>query len=108
MLEVVKDQHPASSADHGSQAIDQSLVARFAHPERLSHRRRDQVGIGDRCERDKDDVVWIAARKPNRTLNRDPRLADAARTGQRDEPSVTATEQIADRFDFSVTPNELR
>ena len=47
----------------------------------------DSVGISDVCELDEPHVHQLRLQHFSRRLDRQPCLADAARTDQRDEPS---------------------
>ena len=85
MLEVVKHEEHLAIGQVASQALGRCR-ARVLH-EREARRdgRRDQAGIRDRIERHQPRAVLELAGRSSGELDRQPRLARAARPGQRDE-----------------------
>ncbi len=70
-------------------------------------RSREHVGrIAERCEWHPEDAVWIQVAGRARCLQREARLADAARTGQRDEPRVVDGEQRRELGQLALAPEE--
>ena len=86
LLEVVEDeQHPAFAQRLGN-AVDHGPVRLVGHADRARNGRRDQLPFPDRFQRDEPDAVGEVVGGGGRDLQRQTRLADATRPGERQQP----------------------
>ena len=86
LLEVVEDeQHPAFAQRLGD-AVDHGPVRLVGHADRARDGRRDQLPFPDRLQRDEPDPVGEVVGGGGRDLQRQTRLADATRPGERQQP----------------------
>ena len=76
--------------------------------ERLGERRDEQVRVAQRRQRHPPDAVGIRLGRLGRRLDREPRLAGAARPGQRQEPRRSPCEQLHDLGQLVLAPEERR
>ena len=100
MLEVVQQEQQTVVADR--------CRKRVLRPERLSGGGQDECGISERGERDPPDAAVVVVRSRGRSLQREPRLAAATRTGQRHQPDVRAPEQGSNLVDLPLAAEERR
>ena len=84
----------------------QRLVLR--QQQRLRDRPLDERGILDRCERREDGPVGELLPVPARGLERETRLADPARPGQRDQPDVVAAQRRPQLVELRIAADERR
>ena len=73
--------------------------------ERLCDRLADERRVAERCEADPEDAGLELRHELGRRFDRKPRLARAARAGQR-EQSRTVSEQRCELPDFSLPADE--
>ena len=104
LLEVVEDEEGGAGSQPVHDHVAGGPAARFAEPEGARDLRGHEPGVAHRVEGDEEDAVREAVDRVAGHLDREPRLAGAARTGQRDEP--VARQQPVDRDPFGVAPDE--
>ena len=106
MFAVVDDQQEPLRA----QELDDALEERQPGPGRDTERHRDdvdqRVGLVGRRELAQPDTARVLRRELGSDLHRQPRLADATRAGEGDEPMVD--EEVANLFHLVVAPDERR
>lgn len=94
MLEVVEhQQHPPVGQERCQGRADR-VIAVPRPTERAGDRRAHEGGVGDRAEIDERDAVGERGPELGRESQREPRLAGARRTRQRDESHVRTKEQL--------------
>src|SRR5262249_26758255 len=76
--------------------------------ERLHHRRRNQLGLEDRRQRDERGAVGKVRLDAARSLDGESRLPHAAEAGQGDEPNAVAANEVDDRVDLAGATDERR
>ena len=76
--------------------------------QRRADRGQDELHVPDRLQPDPPDAVLVLLDHLGRCLHRQPRLAGAARTGQRQQPPVLAPQQAEHLPEFLLTPDERR
>ena len=79
LLEVVEHEQQRAVRERAGQPVEHAAVGAVGEPERAGERREDVPGVADRGERDEPRAVGELRRQPARELEREPRLADAAR-----------------------------
>src|SRR5205085_2344816 len=84
------------------------ILRRIGKVERLENRARDDGRVVDRRELGHPRAVPELGREPPRELDREPRLADAADPGQRDEPDVVAPAELGERRELALAAEERR
>ena len=91
VLAAVEDKEDALVAQRVDDRRQQLLAGHLADPEDVCDGWRHRAGIGDDAEVDKPNAVVevIPAELCARSLDREPRLADAAGAVQRDEATRT-------------------
>ena len=82
------------------------LAGDLPHAERLGDRRDDEVGIGDRGQRDEPDAVRERLDQLRADLQAEPRLAGAARSGQGHDAGALLLQQRARRGDLRFAAEE--
>ena len=85
LLEVVEDEQHLAVAQRLGDAVDHGPVRLVGHADRSSDGRRDQLPFTDRLQRDEPDPVGEVVGGGRRNLQGQPRLADAARPGERQQ-----------------------
>jgi hypothetical protein len=106
LLEVVEQEEDPAAVDRGGKLLLQGVAGDLAGAERLGDRRQDQRLVGDGAERDEGDAVRERRRRPAGYLDRQPRLADAAGTGQGQQADVLALQEVEAGCDLSLAANE--
>src|SRR5688500_14513304 len=94
VLAVVEDDENTLRSQPFRQSLNNGAPALFANIECRSDRVRYEAGVGERRKLDEPDTVLESVGGSGRDLDREARLADAARSGQRYEP--LAREQVPD------------
>src|SRR4029077_4783810 len=79
------------------------LAARLSDSHRLTDHGRDQTRIAYRRERNKMSATRKAFRKSTRHLQREARLANPARTRNRDQTHILAQDEFCGRGDFLLS-----
>ena len=97
LLEVVQQQQQLPFPD--------VLMEPLPRPERLRDRRKHQVGVAQPRQLDPEDAGLEVGHQLPGHLDREPRLARAARTGQRDQ-ARPALEQRGQLLDLAFAPDE--
>ena len=69
-------------------------------------RRKDQRGVVEQIERHEDHTVRELTGDGGGGLNREPRLANAAGSGQRHQRDIVAQQQGADRGHFLLAADQ--
>ncbi len=105
LLEVVEQEQHAPVAEVGREHVLQRL-ARLADLERLGERVSEQRRILHRREVDEDDAVAQLRSELLRGCDRKPRLARAARAGERDQTHVVAPQERRDRGHLEATTHQ--
>ena len=82
MLAIVEDQQQPLFGDAPAQRLDQGLVARLLYTERLRRDIGNQCGIVEWRKVDEENTVAIGILHFGRELQREPGLADSARTDE--------------------------
>ncbi len=108
LLEIVEDEEQVFRPQRGGELFRRRPVGEFAQAQGVGDRRDDEVGIADRREGDKHGAVGEYYFQLGSGLDGEARLADAAGTGQRDEPDLGATQEIANGNDLLFPANERR
>jgi hypothetical protein len=108
LLEVVEDQQQVPIAEVPHHAAGERPVARLAHAEGLRDRRGDEVRVASRGEGDEGDAGGEVRREDLGHPQRQARLADAARTGQRQEADAPVPEEVAERGDLALPSDQRR
>lgn len=108
MLKIIQHKQQLFVAQGFLQALLDGAIRRFPHTQGLGNRRADQVGIADRRQRDKVDAIDKMVEQVRRHLQRQPRLADAAGAGQREQTNLFLQQQVLDGGQVMVAPNERR
>ena len=83
VLEVVQDEQDLPLVQLADQVVHQRPVPGVLQPEALRDGRRHQLRIPDGCQRHEIDTVWVVGRHLGGQRDAQPRLAAAARAGQR-------------------------
>ena len=83
-------------------------VAGLVEPERLRDRRQEQRGVGHRLERHEPHAVREQFDGLGCRVEREARLAGAARSGERHEAYVFGREQRLERLQLIGSPDERR
>ena len=86
LLGVVEDQQQVPVADVVEQGVEHGAPRRLADPERGSRGAGHQIGFCHRCQLDEPHPVAGPIQGIGRQLQRQPGLADPARTRDRDQP----------------------
>ena len=90
LLEVVEHEQRLAIGQVAGEAVERCRPRRFHEREARRDRRDDQLRIADRVEGDEPRAILELAGHPSRELDRQPRLARAAGTGQRDQALLAA------------------
>ena len=88
MLAVVQHQQQAPAGQPVPHDVRRRPARLVGHAQRARHRRGHQVRVGQRRQLDQPDAVRVVAGHRPRRLQRQARLADAARPGQRQQPGL--------------------
>ena len=99
VLEVVEHEQRPARREVVAERLDDRPIGALGDPERVARSRRRRARGPRGRERDEVDAVREAVREVGRGLDREPRLARAARPGERDEPDVVAAQQRHDLGD---------
>ena len=108
MLGVVEDQQEALVAQIRDQRGHDRRPASLRRLQGLRNRRRHEAGIGNGSQRHEADAIGVPFGKVRGDPDSQPRLADAAWTGQRHEPSRLLPKESADRLNLPRTAVERR
>ena len=108
LLEVVEHQEQVFRPQRGGELLRRRPVGEFAQVQGVGDRRDDEVGIADRREGDEDRAVGEVRLQFGRHFDRQARLADPAGTGQRDEPDLGASQQVADGRELPLPADQRR
>jgi hypothetical protein len=88
LLEAVQDEQQRALREVVPQTFEVGRAGRREWTKRLRDRRRDELGIGDRPQRDERAAVFELVGQSARELERKPRLADSAGAGDREQANV--------------------
>jgi hypothetical protein len=97
VLEVVEEQEELTTTEEPGQIVGRA--------DRLRHLRVEQRWIREPDERYPEDAVALRADELRRDLECEPRLAGAARTGERDEP-LAVREHRDELLDLALPADE--
>ncbi len=86
MLAIVENEQQAPRADRARNRLRRNLLAFLLDGEHAGDRRRHQARIGQRRQFDQQPVGIVSRRRRSCRLQRQRRLADAARPDQADDP----------------------
>jgi len=86
MLTVVEHEQQSAITDEPDQRVISRAAWLIGQAQRPRHRNPHDVGMGDRREVDVPHAVGNLIRQLTGHLDRQPGLASATRTGQRDQP----------------------
>ena len=75
-------------------------------PDRLRDRRQHKLDLADRLQPDQPDPVRKGIPQPSGHVQRQPRLADPAGTGQRDQPHSRTAQQIIEVGQLDIAPDQ--
>ncbi len=92
--------------EEGPQALVKPLPGSGGNANRLGNRHGHEVGISQGGQRNEDGPIVEGVRDTGRDLNREPGLAGAAWTRDRDKPHIGAFQQSANRFDVALPADE--
>jgi hypothetical protein len=104
MLTVIHDEQERFGPESVGQRFDHVTAGLLGHAQSGRDRLRDQRRVRDRRELREPHSVWIAFHHVGGYLEREPGLARPARTGKRDEASLT--EQPFDLGDLPLAADE--
>ena len=86
LLEVVEDEQHAARSDGLGDAVEERPGGQLRHADHARDRRRHELAFPDGLERHEPDPVREVVRCRRGDLQRQAGLADAARSGQREQP----------------------
>ena len=86
VLAVVEDEEHAPAPQRRHQHVEGRAPRRVVHAQDRGHRGHQEDRIGERRELDEPGAAGEIAREIGRHLHGQPRLPDAARPGERDQP----------------------
>jgi len=107
LLQVVQQEQQVAASQRRRQGAPQRHAGNLAHAEGLGDRRDNEVGVADRRQTDEGDTVRELGRQVGADLERQPRLADPAGTGQRQQPHTLA-QSGGDLGDLPLAADERR
>src|SRR6059058_4463760 len=81
-------------------------AAARAEAKRVRDRRGNQAGVGKMREIDEDGAAALVRRESTCYLRREPRLANAAGPGQRQQPRTSGSQQVGRLVQFALTPEQ--
>jgi hypothetical protein len=105
---VVEDQQQALVPEEVGQEVEEQSVAGLAHLECLSDRRQDQPWLVDRGQLYEGSTVRKAFCQRRGDVQRQSRLADPARSGQRDQTDPRRGQQVAHRRRLALAADQRR
>ena len=111
VLEVVEHQQRPRVPEVGGDGVEgrrAPWVVRDGEGERAPDRGHQVAGVGERGQRHLDHAVGELRRKGRRRGGGQPRLADAARPDEGDQPGRSRREQRGDRLDVVLAAEEVR
>ncbi|MFE2570559.1 hypothetical protein [Streptomyces mirabilis] len=103
MFAVVQDDKPGGVADRTDQGVGAGSPRSLAHAQRGGHGLRERSVVVQRVEFDQVNPR-VAPRQPFGELQRQPRLADASGSGQREQ--ARCPQQGAQDGEFLASPHE--
>ena len=95
LLEVIKQQERLAQPQMRSKRLRKRLPGHLAHAERGGDRLGNEVGIGDGGQWHPPDAIGKRLQGFRSGLHGKPGLADAARTGESDEPRTGSCQHLA-------------
>ncbi len=104
MFAVVEDQERPRAGDRFDQQIDRRPVPRFSDAERCAYVRRQELGIAQRGKRHPEGPGRVARCRHRGKVQREPGLAAAPRTRQRDQPGLP--EQLEESPEFGRSTDQ--
>ncbi len=90
------------------EALDERRRTALSEPERLRDRRQDELGIGDRCQRDEEHALGEFLEELGGGLQPEPGLARASRPGERQQAHVLPPQSLGDRGQLALAPDQRR
>jgi hypothetical protein len=106
VLAVVQHDEQALVDARGHEHVDERTAGLFLDAQRARHRLHDEAGVRDRGQLDEPHAVRIVVEHVRGKLQREPRLADAARADQREQPR--AVQRLARLDQFALAADERR
>ena len=106
MLAVVEDQQQLARLEIGAERLHDRTARLFADAEHLRGLARDKRAVANRRQIDEPRAVAVAVEHIARDLQRQPRLAQAADSGQR-EQSGSSQESLG-ILDFALAADKRR
>jgi hypothetical protein len=94
---------PRRNADKGLEGVASRLA-----PELARERRQDERGVADPVEWNEDGSPFEAVGLSTRGLDRESRLPDASRTGERQQSNALLADELIDPLEFEDTADEAR
>ena len=108
LLEVVQhDQRVRARHSLRDRANERSLD-RFPDPQDARKLGEHEVGIGEWREADEPRTARVVGHELGSRLDRQPRLADPTRAGERQQPDVVAPDELDDLGELSGSAEERR
>ncbi len=92
VLEVVEDEDEPLLAEEVFDALLDREACDLLDPECLRNRRKHETRVGDRRQRDEEGAVGEVLEQVGCRLEREARLAGAARACQREQPNLGSGE----------------
>ena len=96
MLGIVEQQQRRLALHCFDERLHRLDLRPLRYAQRLPGRKGDDRGIAQRRKRDPSDPVWKRLGHFGSRLQRQPRLARAARPAERQQPHLVATQQLND------------
>ncbi len=93
LLDVVQDEEQTAVPQCAEERIECPVVLTHLDTQRVSYGGQDEVGIMDRGKRHKTDAVRKGGRPLGSQVERQARLADAARARQGEQADIIALQQ---------------
>ncbi len=108
VLEVIDDEQDPFGADRGDDPIEARLVPPLRGGHGVGDRLGDESGVAHPDQRDEGEAVGKTDGQRPADLDRQPRLTDAAGAGHHDQPLLSFAEQIRQRGQLALPPNDGR
>src|SRR5215218_9433382 len=105
-LAVVEEEQQALCREEAGHRLQQRLSGLLTRPEHGGDAGNDERRIVQRGEVDEDNPIWKVLQHALGDRDRQPRLADSAGTGHRQQPDLVILELASERRELSLTPDE--
>ncbi len=108
LLEVVEHEQRRGRFEMLDQSVDGRSRSLDGRSDRGGDARQNLVGLSNRSERYEHRPAWIAVVESLTDGDRQPRLADAARAGEGDQPRFRRLEECRDGVDVGLATDQRR